>query len=89
MGDPSGGQRLTRRMAPLRNCMRSASEVPGGVFPMNSSRFIFSSGVRMGGRWDEEDEGGGAEDWLERWERYSGERERERERERLWEREER
>ena len=53
---------------------------------MKSSRFIFSSGVSWAvGR----PARGGAEDWLERWERYSGERERERDLERLCEREER
>ena len=42
MGDAVGAQSLTRRMAALKNWRRSISDVPGGVFPTKSSRFILS-----------------------------------------------
>ena len=45
MGVAVGGHRLTRRMAPLRNCINNASDVPGGTFPTNSSRLILISGI--------------------------------------------
>ena len=39
---------MTRRMAPLRNCIKSASVVmPGGVFPTNNSRLILSIGLAV------------------------------------------
>mmetsp|Transcript_20234 Transcript_20234/g.44043 ORF Transcript_20234/g.44043 Transcript_20234/m.44043 type:complete len:219 (-) Transcript_20234:164-820(-) len=35
-------QSETRRIAPFRNCKSNISLVPGGVFPTNNSRLIFS-----------------------------------------------
>mmetsp|Transcript_18999 Transcript_18999/g.55147 ORF Transcript_18999/g.55147 Transcript_18999/m.55147 type:complete len:300 (-) Transcript_18999:227-1126(-) len=53
MGEPLGLHRPVRRMAPERNWIRSISDVPGGVFPTNNSRFTLSwaafCAARIGG----------------------------------------
>ena len=59
MGVAVGGHRLTRRMAPLRNCINNASDVPGGTFPTNSSRLILISGIIIIGIAIMEEERGG------------------------------
>ena len=59
MGVAVGGHRLTRRMAPLRNCINNASDVPGGTFPTNSSRLILISGIVIIGIAIMEEERGG------------------------------
>lgn len=70
MGDSFGPQSLIRRMAPFRNWRRSISDVPGGVLPTKSSRFILSCAAcwaarmeeRAVGTEEEEEDGGWFED---------------------------
>mmetsp|Transcript_36733 Transcript_36733/g.87750 ORF Transcript_36733/g.87750 Transcript_36733/m.87750 type:complete len:234 (+) Transcript_36733:597-1298(+) len=58
MGVTSGGHKFTRDIAPERNCISRASEVPGGVFPTKSSRLSLVSGPLPPMKPTEEERGG-------------------------------